>query len=66
MSEASPHSTKIVNQAKYQKNASNAHKVTGVACLNLPPIFNALGALRCTSHASLNIPVSLKKNACSN
>jgi hypothetical protein len=63
MLEASPHSTKIVNQAKYQKNALNAHKVTGVACLNLPPIFNALGALRCTSRASLDIPVSLLKNA---
>ena len=34
---------------KYQKNAVNAHKVTGNAFLNLPPIFNALSASRCTS-----------------
>ncbi len=38
-------------------------EVTGVAFLNIPPIFNALGALRCTYHASLNIPVSLLKDA---
>jgi hypothetical protein len=58
-----PHSTKIVNQAKYQKNALNALKVTGVAFSNLPPIFNALGALRCTYRASLYIPVSILKDA---
>ena len=39
--------------------ASNALKVTGVVFSDLPPIFNALGALRCTYRASLNIPVSL-------
>ena len=38
-------------------------EVTGVAFLNIPPIFNALGALRCTYRASLNIPVSLLKDA---
>ena len=59
MSEAPPQSTKIENQAKYQKIAPNARTVTRVAILNLPPIFNALGASRCTFCASLNIPVSL-------
>jgi hypothetical protein len=31
-----------------KKNALNAREVTGVVFLNLPPIFNALGASRCT------------------
>ncbi len=59
MLEAPTHSTSIKNQAKYEKIAPNARKVTGVAFLNLPPIFNALAASRCISRASLNILVSL-------
>ena len=45
-----------------KKIASNAQKVTENVFLNLPPISNALGALRCTYRASLNVPVSLLKD----
>jgi hypothetical protein len=54
-----PNSTKFEHLRIYQKIAPNAHKATGVAFLNLPPIFNALGASRCTYFATFNIPVSL-------
>ena len=43
LSQSSTHSSKIKINAKYQKNVMNAHAVTGVAFLNLPPIVNALG-----------------------
>jgi hypothetical protein len=39
--------------------AKNEHAVTGVAFLNLPPIVNALGVSRITSHVSLKNLVSL-------
>ena len=42
-----------------KKNATNAHAVTGVAFLNLPPIVNTLGVSRITSRVSLKILVSL-------
>ena len=44
--------------------ATNAHAVTGVAFLNLPPIVNALGVLRITLCVSLKNLVSIILRLC--
>jgi hypothetical protein len=54
-----PDSTKFEHLKIYKKIAPNAHEATGIAFLNLPPIFNALGASRCTYFSTFNILVSL-------
>ena len=60
------HPQKMRIRQNFKKNASNAREVTGVVFFESPCDLQALGAAsRCTSHVSLNIPVSLIYNACS-